>query len=385
VRERGFMGTTLDAINPTDTFVLPDYTSPGLATLMPTVVDVVRGRNDAASAFFGASLDGVDRVVVLALDGLGFFQLEPRLGELRNLRRGVVQRGYSVGPTTTATALTSLTTGATPAEHGVLGYRVRLGTHAILNTLRWSSSAYDVAPPLPMDFQPVPPFCGETPVVVTKYLFAKTGFTQVHLRGGRLRYWHTMSSLVSKVLGSIADGERLIFAYYDGIDTVAHEFGLGEPYERELRMVDVLVGMLLDELPAGTALIITADHGQVEVPSSPLRIDENVMALVKSLSGEGRFRWLHCHPGATERVAEMASAHYGDVAKVMVRSEVLAQGIFGGTPTRGVQARVGDVALIPTEPVSFFDPDDTGALQLICRHGGLTAAEMIIPILTFVR
>ncbi|MEX6429282.1 MULTISPECIES: alkaline phosphatase family protein [Ferrimicrobium] len=379
------MGTTLDEIMPRDSFVLPDYASPGLTTLMPTMVDIVRGRTEAAEEFLRTSLAEVDQVVVLALDGLGFFQLEPRLGLLTNLGRGVLRRGYSVAPTTTATALTSLTTGATPAEHGVLGYRVRLGGHAILNTLRWSSSTQEVGPPLPMDFQPVPPFCGETPVVVTKYLFAKTGFTQVHLRGGRLRYWHTMSSIVSKVLAALTDGERLVFAYYDGIDTVAHEFGLGAAYERELVMVDDLVGMLLDVLPNRTALVVTADHGQVEVPSPPVKLDTDVTALVKLLSGEGRFRWLHCHHGATERVAEIASGYYGEVARVMTRDEVLDLGIFGGIPTDGALARVGDVALVPTAPVSFYDPDDTGALQLLSRHGGLTAAEMIIPILTFVR
>lgn len=378
------MGEQLDDITPQDSFVVPDYTAPGLATLMPAVVDVVRGRKDSAGAFLGLSMEDVDRVVVLALDGLGFFQLEPRLAQLPNLARGVLKRGYSVGPSTTATALTSLTTGATPAEHGVLGYRVRLGTHAILNTLRWSSSEREVSPPIPMDFQPVPPFCGETPTVVTKYLFAKTGFTQVHLRGGRLRYWHAMSSIVEKVTSALGDGEALIFAYYDGIDTVAHEFGLGDAYERELRMVDALVGMLLELLPARTALVITADHGQVEVPQPPIRIDAEAMSLVKLLSGEGRFRWLHCQQGATERVAEMVSECYHEVARVLVRDELVELGVFGGMPSHAAIARIGDVAIIPTRPVSFYDPEDVGALQLVCRHGGLMADEMIIPILTFV-
>lgn len=377
------MGEQLDEITPQDSFVVPDYTAPGLATLMPAVVDVVRGRKDSAGAFLGASMDEIDRVVVLALDGLGFFQLQPRLGSLPNLARGVLRRGYSVGPSTTATALTSLTTGATPAEHGVLGYRVRLGTHAILNTLRWSSSEREVAAPIPMDFQPVPPFCGENPAVVTKYLFAKTGFTQVHLRGGRLRYWHAMSSIVEKVMSAVKEGESLIFAYYDGIDTVAHEFGLGDAYERELTMVDTLVGMLMDLLPSRTALVITADHGQVEVLQPPIRIDAEAMSLVKLLSGEGRFRWLHCQQGAADRVAEMASERYHDIARVLVRDELVELGVFGGVPSRSVLARIGDVAIIPTSAVSFYDPDDVGALQLICRHGGLMADEMIIPILTF--
>ena len=43
--------------------------------------------------------------------------------------------------------------------------------------------------------------------------------------------------------------------------------------------------------------------------------------------------------------------------------------------------RLGDVALAAHEPVSFHDPADTGPFELICRHGSLTSAEMLVPLL----
>ena len=46
-----------------------------------------------------------------------------------------------------------------------------------------------------------------------------------------------------------------------------------------------------------------------------------------------------------------------------------------------VQWRLGDVALVPFEPVTFFDPADSGPFQLVCRHGSLTADEMYVPLL----
>ncbi len=63
----------------------------------------------------------------------------------------------------------------------------------------------------------------------------------------------------------LAGGEPFIYAYYDGIDKVAHEHGLGEHYDAELRAVDRLVGDIAASCPAGAVLVVTADHGQVDI------------------------------------------------------------------------------------------------------------------------
>ena len=61
-------------------------------------------------------------------------------------------------------------------------------------------------------------------------------------------------------------GHPDLYAYYPGVDTVAHEFGLAPPYlDAELQFVDGLVGRFRDALPPEAALLVTADHGQMEV------------------------------------------------------------------------------------------------------------------------
>ena len=64
-------------------------------------------------------------------------------------------------------------------------------------------------------------------------------------------------------------------------------------YDDELRAVDRLVGDVLEVLPPGAALVVTADHGQVEVGSSVEVLGPEIMEGVTLISGEGRFRWLH--------------------------------------------------------------------------------------------
>ena len=101
--------------------------------------------------------------------------------------------------------------------------------------------------------------------------------------------------------------------------------------------------------------------------------------VVRLLSGEGRFRWLHARPGAQDRLLEAATALYGDVAWVRSRDQVIGDGWLGGTPSATVAARLGDVALVARTPVAFVDPAESGAYDLVCRHGSMTSAEMLVP------
>jgi hypothetical protein len=164
---------------------------------------------------------------------------------------------------------------------------------------------------------------------------------------------------------------------------VAHARGLGQYYDDELREVDRLVGDVLGVLPPGAVLVVTADHGQVEVGASVEVLGGEVMDGVSLISGEGRFRWLHAKPGATAAVAEAAREAFRDVAWVRTKNEIVEEGWMGGVPSTAVSSRLGDVVLAPFTPTAFLDPADTGELRLLARHGSLTPAEMLIPLLSW--
>ena len=72
---------------------------------------------------------------------------------------------------------------------------------------------------------------------------------------------------------------------------------------------------------------------------------------------------------------------YADVAWVVSRQQVLEEKWFGPRVSDAVARRMGDVALVPFKPVSFDEPLDSGAFELVCRHGSLTADEMLVPLL----
>ena len=357
--------------------VLPDYGGACIDSVVP-----VLQRRRPAPDWLPVPAQEARQVVLLVLDGLGWEQLQERTDiapVLAGLAGGPIT---SVAPTTTAAALTSISTGRPPADHGVLGYRVRVGDRRVLNVLRWRTEDGDARESVPPTaFQPLPVFDGAAPPVVSRAAFAATGFTEAHLQGVRLQGWRTPSSIVVEVRALLAAGEPFVYAYYDGVDKVAHEFGLGDHYAAELRYADRLVGDLLDVLPAGAALVVTSDHGQVDVGDRLVALAPGLADDVDFVSGEGRFRWLHARPGTASRLAAAAAEAHGDAAWVRTREQVIEEGWLGGAPAPDVAARLGDVALVAFEPVSFLDASDPVEAVLRSRHGSLTAAEMLVPLL----
>ncbi len=204
------------------------------------------------------------------------------------------------------------------------------------------------------------PFRGRKIPVVTKSEFRKTGFTEAHLRGGRLEGWRAVSSLVEQCRRLVVAGEPFVYAYYPGIDEVAHAHGLEDGFfDAEVRFVDRLVGDLLAVLPADTALLVTADHGQVHLtPESWLDLGE-LAEVVDVCSGDGRFRYLHACRGAAEELVAGARARFGSCAWVRSRDELLADGWLGPEPPTVVRRRLGDVVLAARDAVAFVDPDAT--------------------------
>ena len=356
--------------------LIPDYAGPCICN----VAAMVQDPPDEIPDWVPQPLAGLDApAVLLTIDGLGWNQLQDRRSLAPTLT-SVLEGGAitTVAPSTTSTALTSIVTGMPPGEHGVIGYRMSVEGH-VLNVLRWSTEDGDARRLLPPgDFQLHEPFGGQRPPVVTRAEFAHTGFTDAHLGGARFVGYRTMGTLVAEITRLVRGGEPFVYGYYEGIDKVAHEYGLDEHFDSELRWVDHLVAELLAELPAGTVLAVTADHGQVEVGERLVELDPGIRDHLSMQSGEGRFRWLHARPGRSRQLLEAAEAHT-DTGWVVSRDQMCDEGWFGPRILDSVRNRLGDVALVAREPVAYVDPADTGPYHLIGRHGSLTADEMLVP------
>jgi predicted AlkP superfamily pyrophosphatase or phosphodiesterase len=360
-----------------DELVLPDYHGPCITNIVPALL----GPPDEAPTWLPALLADAPQVVLFVVDGLGWDQLQARRALAPTIATMTSVPITTVAPSTTATALTSLTTGLPPGEHGMVGYRMAVHGE-VLNVLRWSTAAGDARQSIPPSkLQPTPPFMGERPPVVTRAEYRQSGFTGAHLDPARYWGYRTLATMVTEVDRLLRSSEPFVYAYYDGLDKVAHEYGLGEHYDAELSWIDHTIDRILAVLPRGAALVVTADHGQVEVGGNVVALAGEVLGLCAMQSGEGRFRWLHARAGRAGALLEAATGHHGDDAWVLTRDQMVGDGWLGPVVTEAAAARLGDVAMVARRDVAFHDPQDTGPYELVGRHGALTSAEMLVPLL----
>jgi hypothetical protein len=362
--------------------VRPSYDGPGVSSIVPALLGagaLGAGSAEAGLEWLPEPVRGAPTVVLLVLDGLGWEAVEAHrelLPTLAALDGGPIP---TVVPSTTASALTSITTGVAPSEHGLIGYRVRVDG-GVLNALSWQTDGR--RGPDPGLVQRREPFRGVDVPVVTKHEFRSSGFTEAHLRGARFEGWRSVSELAERCRRLATAGERLVYAYYPGVDEIAHAHGLHDGYyDAELAFVDRLVGDVLAALPSSATLLVTADHGQVHLGEDAWLPLGATGELVEECSGDGRFRYLHARRGAAADLLAAARDEHSERAWVLSREELLDDGWLGPPPSAVIGRRIGDVVLAARDPVGFVDPELPREAGLRSAHGSLTAAEMLVPLL----
>lgn len=356
-----------------DVAVSPDYGGAWLGTVLPAL----QARRSPPG--LPGWVAGATPTVLLLIDGLGARmrrRFAAHLPALDAFTGGVIT---SVVPSTTAAALPSLTTGRTPAEHGMLGDRIRVGG-TLLNVLRWTVP--DGQPPDATAVQPHLPFGGGPVGVVTHATFRGSGFSRAHLRGAAFYGYDTADQLVERVAACVRDGLQVMYAYLPDIDRVAHERGLDHPaFGAALTTTNRVVEGIRRVLPRSGAVVVTSDHGHVtvdpdqQVDLTPLR------PMVSAMAGSTRLRYLHARPGATRDLLAAAAALVGSRAWVHDRAGLVATGWLGNGISPIVAGRLGDVVLAARGAATMVDPDDRQQAKLVTMHGSLTAGEMLVPLL----
>ena len=360
--------------------VLPSYGGGCVADIVPSILEP--GRGEAPSPLPAEVLEA-SAAVVLVLDGLGAEQLADRRHVAPTLHEMQAATITTVAPSTTASALTSIATGVPPGEHGIVGYRIPT-CDGNLNVLRWRTPQGDGLDRHPPErLQPLVSFGGQRPPALQKAEYRKSGFSRAYLRDARVHGYKMLSSLAVEVRRLLAAGESFVYAYYEGLDIVAHEHAFGEHYDAELRACDRLMADLLTLLPKGVAVVAISDHGLVDCSDGLTKIDRSVLECAAAESGEARFRWLHARPGRARDLYDAAVAAHSQQAWVRTASEIVDGGWLGPVVTDAARSRLGDVALVAQDAWAFGHPDD-GTPRIIGRHGSLTSAEMLVPLLVHV-
>ncbi|NRG39389.1 alkaline phosphatase family protein [Rathayibacter sp. VKM Ac-2835] len=356
-----------------------------LADVLPGALDALLGRPGT----FGSTR--VERIVVVLVDGLGAANLRQRAGHARTLAPALTKATTLVSgfPTTTAAALASLTTGRRPGEHGMVGYRVLDREHdRLVNQL----SGWDERM-VPEQWQPHPTVferaveAGVAASVIGAARYAHSGLTRAILRGAEYRVAGGVAERFAAARGLLDRGGRqLVYLYVPELDMTAHARGWESPeWTSALESLDGEVAAFVRGLSGREGVLVTADHGVLDVPASShvLVRDPALLEGVRHLAGEPRCLQLHLEPGVEPAaVAARWAEAEGSRAWIATRDEVAASGWFGeiGAPAA---ERMGDVFVAARKAIAYYSAEDASGRSMIGQHGSLTPEETQVPLLGF--
>jgi len=326
------------------------------------------------------------RYAVMVVDGLGSSLLAEHADVAPFLSglQGVDDVVCGV-PSTTATSLTSLGTGLRAGEHGMVGYTSRVpATGERLNSLLWDQ------PVEPREWQPhrtvleLIQASGVAASAVNDAKFAESGLTLCSQRGvpfhGVKSTWERLDVLVEVVE---AEPRGVVYAYESRLDHTGHAKGCTSPDWREmLATVDADLAEVRAALPDDTVLVVTADHGMVDLPLEnrfDLDAEPELRQDVVLVAGEARFRHLYTRTGAERDVAERWRAIVGD--RAIVATQDATDGWFGPISPE-VRGRIGDVVVASLGDFAVFSSVDFSLEMLMSGfHGSVTEDELRIPLL----
>ncbi|MET0725688.1 MAG: alkaline phosphatase family protein [Leifsonia sp.] len=340
-------------------------------------------------------LRGVDHAVVLLVDGLGVSNLRASAGHARFLSSHLTKKAVLPGvfPATTAVGLGTLCTGVPSGVHGLVGYRLLFAANdRVVNQLSgWDDGMRPAAwQPESTVFEQAAQL-GVPSFTVGPARYAASGLSQAILRGATYVSAESVEARFAAADGIIAETPRaLVYVYVPELDMAAHARGwLSDRWIGELENLDAAVSRFAAGLPASAGLIVTADHGVVDVPADRQVLFDTAPQLVdgvRHVGGDPRCLYLYLEPDgpadAAERLAEAWRASEGDRAWVFTREQAIADGLFGAV-SAVVLPRIGDVIVAARKLIAYYDSRDrnTASRSMIGQHGSLTDEESRVPCL----
>ncbi|MSQ63580.1 MAG: PglZ domain-containing protein [Betaproteobacteria bacterium] len=371
---------------------VPSYAGNGFVNLVASIVEACGGapRHPSLSSLPTAELRSARNVVFLIVDGLGdsYLRANGSGGHIARHRRGAIS---AVFPSTTASAITTSFTGATPLEHGLTGW------------FTYFSAAACVVAPLPFQRRGEKASLGVAPatifvepslfdtlatrsIVVSYRPIIDSLYNRHHCGSAERRAYNNLAGFLDETAAAVKSGpeRRLVYAYWPEFDALAHRYGVASAEVRaHFELLDAMFGALLLRLAGtGTVVVLTADHGFIDCPpEESIELPPELSAMLRfPLCGERRVAF--CHVQDQKAFLEKARSLLENRADVRPSRDLLDEGWFGAGRAHPLFAeRIGDVALVMQGRGTVKDwvPGEPRHLH-IGNHGGMSEDEMNIPL-----
>ena len=402
-------------------FIRPLYDSYCFANIPQTIDFLLTGED--ASALSLDVFDGLpthyDKVILFFVDAFGwrfFERYADRYPFLKTcLDHGVISTLTSQFPSTTAAHTTCIHTSLNVGQSGVYewNYYEPLVDDIISPLLfsyardKFARDTLAKANISPTEYYPQRTLYqalkakGIVSYIFQSQAYTPSTFSNAVFSGSHVVPFQNLPDALSRLTEVITAHKAppyYYFVYYDRIDALCHHYGPNSPeFEREvdsfLTAMNTLFYQKLHDKVGKTLLLITADHGQVEVnPNTTIYLNKEIPGIERYLktnrqgrllvpAGSARDMFLYVKDELLAEAVEILRHHLAGRAEIYPTNDLLAQHFFGSQPpSASFLGRVGNVVILPYEHESvWWYEEGVFEMRFSGHHGGLTPAEMEIP------
>jgi Type I phosphodiesterase / nucleotide pyrophosphatase len=354
----------------------PDYDGGGLGNLVSELEQRLIGTTAGVPlrADLAGEIPDARTYVLLLIDGLGIAQLDhPTARSMSDANRG---RLHAPFPTTTSVSMATVATGTPPSQHGLVSHLAWLEeAGGVVNTLKWVDLA---GLPVSHDYQAVLPSpnlwerlrtAGVEPITIQPGPFEGSPLSRLLYRGARFEATWDAMDLVDATVQLAGTGTRFIFTYVWQVDFAAHVNGLGSAeFVEAMALAAAVWDGLSSRLPGEVTLVGTADHGLLEFAETDkiLVRDQRFDPLRFAGDPRGVLLW-----GDRALIDGLRDETGGTLVDPLQ--------LAGPNPSPAARRRLGQDLLVPPEGKVILPPGFDKRLR--CYHGGLSPAEIEIPLL----
>ena len=369
--------------------------------MLPAIPGTFGRLTDVFASALGA-ISGVDnrlnfrparRVICVLVDGLGSQNLKAAAGHAPFLNQAMARtKPISCGfPTTTATSITSFGTGVSAGVHGLVGYKLFDRTAQVaFNLLNgWDSVRTPEAWQTQQTVSERAINAGVGSFFIGPKAYEGSEFTRATMRGAKYlpaKGIDDRFEAAARLLRT-EKSDFLAYLYVPELDQTAHALGVASgKWLQDLEDLDASVRNLAAALGKQDALLVTADHGVLDVPANQhIYLDEFGLdwSRVADVSGDPRVNFIYLHDAnEAEQVASELQIGLGDKALALTRAQVVAAGWYPNI-TDATLRRLPEVFALATKNVALYHREyaPAASLNMIGQHGALSSVELSVPLL----
>lgn len=327
-------------------------------------------------------------VCVILVDGLGSSNLKAAGAHAGFLNSKPSTAASCFFPATTSTSIVSFATGKPPWETGFIGYqiydRATVLRRNLLNGWESQQEAKDF-----QKLETVSEMAVSNSIeihTVAPSAYRDSGFTAATMRGSDFHGTKSIAERFDKAKDLLADSkQKIIYLYIPELDQIAHAKGWkSQTWLNQLEDVDGYIAKLTSGLRKDSGIIVTADHGIVDVPhSSHIYLDDFLSQDdLLDVGGDTRslFLYLRNQSAVDARIVQL-DAVLGESCYVVNPKMLIEAGYW--KENRDPEL-VPDIVVMAKKEVALYHRGfaKKKSLEMIGHHGSISQQEMSIPLIT---